>query len=83
VGAGVTAIRTVSSWRGSPAGATLADEPVVGAVFAAGKLMVALSSGPKPITSNQIGPIKLETTKNGATSSLVDRYRRIGWTELP
>ena len=64
-------------------GEKVADEPVVGAVFAAGKLMVALSNGPKPITSNQIGPIKLQTTTTGATTTLVDRYRRIGWTELP
>jgi hypothetical protein len=64
-------------------GDKIADEPVVGAVFAAGKLMVVLASGPKEITANNMGAITVEQTLSGAHTTLVDRYRRIGWTELP
>jgi hypothetical protein len=63
-------------------GEKIADEPVVGAVFAAGKLMVVLASGPKAIGSTQLGDINVEHNRAGATTTLVDRYRRIGWTEL-
>jgi hypothetical protein len=52
-------------------------------VFAAGKLMVVLASGPKTIAASKLGNIKVEYTRAGATTSQVDRYRRIGWTELP
>jgi hypothetical protein len=30
-----------------------------------------------------LGTIKAGATGGGATTGLVDRYRRIGWTELP
>jgi hypothetical protein len=64
-------------------GEKIGDEPVVGSVFAAGKLMVVLASGPKTIAASKLGNIKVEYTRAGATTSQVDRYRRIGWTELP
>ena len=64
-------------------GEKVGDEPVVGAVFAAGKLMVVLSTGPKVIAASKLGALKVESTVHGAKTNLVDRYRRIGWTELP
>ena len=56
---------------------------VKAAVFAAGKLMVVLSTGPKVIAASKLGALKVESTVHGAKTNLVDRYRRIGWTELP
>ena len=64
-------------------GEKIGDEPVVGAVFAAGKLMVVLASGPKTIAASKLGNVKVEYNRAGATTSLVDRYRRIGWMEIP
>jgi Tfp pilus tip-associated adhesin PilY1 len=64
-------------------GEKVADEPVVGAVFAAGKLVVVLSTGPKPITPSALGKFKVEGNRPTSSSNMVDRYRRMGWTELP
>jgi hypothetical protein len=64
-------------------GEKVADEPVVGAVFAAGKLVVVLSTGPKPITPSALGQFRVEANRATTTTTMVDRYRRMGWTELP
>jgi hypothetical protein len=65
-------------------GEQIADEPVVGAVFVAGKLMVIRQDGPRQVTVNGLGSIKAGVPGGGgASTGLVDRYRRIGWTELP
>ena len=65
-------------------GEQIADEPVVGAVFVAGKLMVIRQDGPRQVTVNGMGAIKAGVPGGGGPSTgLVDRYRRIGWTELP
>jgi hypothetical protein len=64
-------------------GEQIADEPVVGAVFVAGKLVVVRQDGPRQIMATGLGTIKAGATGGGATTGLVDRYRRIGWTELP
>jgi len=64
-------------------GEKVGSEPVVGAVFAAGKLMVVLASGPKAINSAKLGNVKVEYNRSGTSTTMIDRYRRIGWTELP
>ena len=64
-------------------GEKVADEPVVGAVFAAGKLVVVLSTGPKPITPSALGQFRVESNRASSSTTMMDRYRRMGWTELP
>jgi hypothetical protein len=55
----------------------------VGAVFAAGKLVVVTSQGPMEIGTNQLGGINLVHNTGANSINLVDRYRRLGWTEVP
>jgi hypothetical protein len=64
-------------------GEKIADEPVVGAVFAAGKLMVVTSQGPKSINTNKLGGVNILQNTGATNINLVDRYRRYGWTEVP
>ncbi|HEY0714880.1 MAG TPA: hypothetical protein VGF45_19525, partial [Polyangia bacterium] len=64
-------------------GQNIGSEPVVGAVFAGGKLLVVLENGPREITTAGLAGIQSVATPTPTTTGLVDRYRRIGWTELP
>jgi hypothetical protein len=65
-------------------GEQIGDEPVVGAVFVAGKLVIVRQDGPRTVIVPGMGAIKAGTPGvTSATTGLVDRYRRIGWTELP
>ncbi len=63
--------------------ARLAKPGTLETAGAAGKLMVVLASGPQTIAASKLGNVKVEYNRAGATTSLVDRYRRIGWMELP
>jgi hypothetical protein len=64
-------------------GERLPDEPVVGAVFAGGSLVVATSTGPRKIVPAGLGVIEHLPSQSGTGMSVVDRYRRMGWIELP
>jgi hypothetical protein len=64
-------------------GQNIGSEPVVGAVFAGGKLLVVLENGPREITTAGLAGIETVPTTQTVGTGLVDRYRRIGWTELP
>jgi hypothetical protein len=64
-------------------GGNIGHEPVVGAVFAGGKLMVVLENGPREITVSGFASVQGVTVPPRTTTGLVDRYRRIGWIELP
>jgi hypothetical protein len=57
-------------------GEKIGDEPVIGAVFAAGKLYITRSDGPHAITATDLKTV-VATVPSG------DRFRRTGWTELP
>jgi Neisseria PilC beta-propeller domain len=65
-------------------GEEIANEPVVGAVFVAGKLLVVRQDGPKQVIVPGMGTVREgNPSGGGAVTGLVDRYRRVGWTELP
>ncbi|HEY0708701.1 MAG TPA: hypothetical protein VGG33_17970, partial [Polyangia bacterium] len=64
-------------------GQNVGSEPVVGAVFAGGKLLVVLENGPREITTAGLAGIQSVPPTPATGTALVDRYRRIGWTELP
>jgi hypothetical protein len=57
-------------------GEKIGDEPVVGAVFAAGKLYITRSDGPHAVNATNLKTVV-------ATSPSGQRFRRTGWTELP
>jgi hypothetical protein len=77
----VSANETVVQTHGEEVG----SEPVVGAVFVGSKLVVVQQSGPKTITMTGMGPVNAVATGGSSTSTttLVDRYRRTSWVELP
>jgi hypothetical protein len=64
-------------------GERLPDEPIVGSVFAGGSLVVATSSGPRKILAAGLGTVQNLPSRAASGMSVVDRYRRMGWTELP
>jgi hypothetical protein len=64
-------------------GEKLGDEPVVGAVVASGKLVVATADGPKIVSTPGLGQFSPLPPGTGSTTTLIDRYRQVNWTELP
>ena len=64
-------------------GERLPDEPIVGAVFAGGALVVTTSTGPVKLAPAGLGGINALPSRAGVDMSLVDRFRRMGWIELP
>ena len=69
----VSANETVAQMHGEEVGA----EPVMGAVFVGGKLVVVRQDGPKTIT------LKGMTPAGEAPGVKVGRYRRTAWVEQP
>jgi len=64
-------------------GEKVGDEPVVGAVFVGGKLMVVREDGPEEIGIPALGTVQASLGAGAFGNSLADRYRRLNWTELP
>jgi hypothetical protein len=77
----VMADQTVTQLHGEEIGA----EPVVGAVFVNGKLVVVREDGPRIIALGGMGTIAKVVPGASSTpgSTLVDRFRSTGWLELP
>jgi hypothetical protein len=63
--------------------AQLASEPVTSTVFVGGKLMFAAQSGVTDLSSMLPAAIKFNATGTGTLGVLPERFRRLGWTELP
>jgi hypothetical protein len=64
-------------------GELVGDEPVLGAVFVAGKLMIARSDGARVITTPGLAQANAVVPPGVTTTYLYDRYRSMGWIEVP
>jgi hypothetical protein len=61
----------------------LASEPVTSAVFVGGKLMFASQNGVTDLSSILPAGLKFVNGAAGVGGSNPDRFRRLGWNELP
>jgi hypothetical protein len=61
----------------------LASEPVTSAVFVGGKLMFASQNGVTDLSSILPASLKFVNGSAGVGGNNPDRFRRLGWNELP
>jgi hypothetical protein len=61
----------------------LAAEPVTSTVFVGGKLMFVGAAGPIDLTPNLPTGLVFKTGSSGNVPGVVERFRRLGWNELP
>jgi hypothetical protein len=59
------------------------NEPVLGAVFVAGKLMVSRSDGARVVNATGLGGTDALVPPGTPHTYLMDRYRGAGWIEVP
>jgi hypothetical protein len=74
-----------AAWGGAVPrlGAQLVAEPVTGVVFVGGKLMYAKDGGLVDMTSALSAGLAFVSGQAGNLAATVERFRRLGWNELP
>jgi Tfp pilus tip-associated adhesin PilY1 len=61
----------------------LASEPVTSVVFVGGKLMFVGAGGPIDLTPSLPTGLVFQTGTSGTAPGPVERFRRLGWNEIP